>query len=346
MKQTDPHLDALAGAMEGWLRRFLERGTGPATRLYGMMGYHLGWLAATLEPRAQPSPSGKRLRPLLCLLACEAVGGPAEAAAAPAIAVELVHNFSLIHDDIQDGSEFRRHLKAVWAIWGMPQGINVGDGLFALAQLALLEPSFGQREPELLVEATRELNQTCLRLVEGQYLDLALQEAGRAQFSEYRTMVAGKTAALFRCACRLGALFGGGTPDEVEALAEFGFHLGHAFQYKDDLDGIWGLSQSTGKAPAEDLEARKMGLPAVLALEHAPATQRRRFQHLFQSSGQLKAQEVRELVGLMDELGVRTMAALLTEETGQAALAALGRAGARVQTARLEGLSRQLLNLA
>src|SRR5918911_4580523 len=167
----DRRLDALAAELDAWTRRLYEQSLGrlsSADTFAPLLGYPLGWVDEQLRPLATPAPAGKRLRPALCLLICEAVAGEVQPAFAPAAAIELVHNFSLVHDDIQDESPLRRGRPTVWSTWGAAQAINVGDGLFALAYLALTS---GAAAPELVVEAARRLGQTCLRLVQGQYVD-------------------------------------------------------------------------------------------------------------------------------------------------------------------------------
>src|SRR5205085_3209245 len=138
-----------------------------ANRLRAMLEYHLGWRGPDLEPLSRPAAAGKKLRPGLVLLTCQAVCGEiTEPARDAAVAVELIHNFSLVHDDIQDHSDLRRHRRSVWSLWGMPQGINAGDALFALAQRVLLRET-----STLAARMAAELNATALLLAEGQFLD-------------------------------------------------------------------------------------------------------------------------------------------------------------------------------
>ena len=174
----------------------------PAARFYDMMAYHHGWVAADGTPLDPPARTGKRARPILAILTCEAFGGTTEAARGPASALELIHNFSLVHDDIQDVSDQRHNRDTVWKLWGAAQGINVGDALYALAQVALAEQAAGHPR---IGEGLLRLNRTCVRLVEGQYLDLSLESAADATFEQYEQMVARKTAALIECAAALGA---------------------------------------------------------------------------------------------------------------------------------------------
>src|SRR5215831_4509276 len=165
-----------------------------------MLEYHLGWRTPDLQRVSQPAPSGKKLRPALVLLVCQAVCGEiVPAARDAAAAVELIHNFSLVHDDIQDNSAMRRHRPTVWSLWGMPQGINAGDALFALAQVALTSDG-----SSLAARLSAELNTTALGLAEGQFLDIDMQDGSTpTTLDTYEAMVARKTGALFAAACRM-----------------------------------------------------------------------------------------------------------------------------------------------
>jgi geranylgeranyl diphosphate synthase type I len=232
---------------------------------YGMMRYHMGWLDETFRPIQ--AAGGKRLRPVLCMLACEAVGGQVEHALPAAAAVELLHNFSLIHDDIEDNSPMRRHRKTVWTLWGLAQGINCGDGLFAIAILALGRLYERGVPAERVIDVQRIFTQTCLSLTEGQFLDMGFEDQLDVTLDLYLSMIRRKTASLISCSARLGALLGGAFSQVVEAYAGFGENLGLAFQVIDDILGIWGQEARTGKSACTDILARKKTLPIVYALE-------------------------------------------------------------------------------
>jgi geranylgeranyl diphosphate synthase type I len=230
---------------------------------YDMLRYHLGWVDAQGNPL--PQDGGKALRPTLCLLACEAAGGDYRKALPAAVALELVHNFSLIHDDIQDGDKERRHRPTVWAIWGSNQALNAGDSMHALSTLALGKLE-GRGVPlERQLEAVRLLTEACLTMIEGQYLDIVYEERLDISVEDYLDMVGRKTGALLRCSCELGALLASDDRPVIQHLARFGYYLGLAFQVKDDILGIWGQSV-TGKPVASDIRRRKKSLPVVYAL--------------------------------------------------------------------------------
>jgi geranylgeranyl diphosphate synthase type I len=232
------------------------------TLLSRMVAYHLGWVDAEGRPAA--ADPGKRIRPLLLLLACDGVGGDWQKALPAAAALELLHNFTLIHDDIQDRSPERRRRPAVWAVWGTDQAINAGDGLFAVAFRKLTELADRGIPPAVGLECVRMLAETCWVICQGQVADLELAARPAATLAEYFDMVRRKTAALIGTAVGMGVLAGGG--GAVEAAREFGEALGIAFQVRDDYLGIWGRREITGKPAGDDLRERKKTLPVVWAL--------------------------------------------------------------------------------
>ena len=238
---------------------------GMTAPLYQMMQYHLGWLDTQLVP--EEAPRGKRLRPLLCLLACEATGGDWRRALGAAAAVELVHNFSLLHDDIEDNSALRRHRATVWSLWGIAQGINAGDGMWAVARLAVHRLSRAGCGPAQVLWVARLLDHACLELCTGQFLDISFEERESVSLAEYERMIAGKTAALLAAALAMGAVLGGSHEQAVGAYQAFGYELGLTFQIRDDILGIWGDPARTGKSAASDILARKKTLPALYALQ-------------------------------------------------------------------------------
>jgi geranylgeranyl diphosphate synthase type I len=233
----------------------------PATRpVYAWLRYHLGWADADGHPIE--ARAGKGIRPRVCLLACEAVGGDPQLAVPAAAAVELTHEFSLIHDDIEDGDTLRRGRAALWTQCGSAQGINAGDLLFALARRQLVA---GPLAPSTQLALVRRYDAACIGLAEGQFLDLAFEQADRIAVDDYLAMVARKTGALLEAAAAMGALAGGATAAEVEALADYGQALGIAFQIQDDVLGLWGDPERTGKPVGADLQRGKKSLPVLLA---------------------------------------------------------------------------------
>lgn len=292
-------LDELIGEIDSRIARLMP-GTDETLPLYGMLKYHLGWVDEQLN--TVRADSGKRVRARLCLLACEAVGGSAERAIPAAVAVELIHNFSLIHDDIQDRSEYRRHRRTVWAVWGEAQAINAGDDMFVLAQLALLEGG-GQASPDVTVRAARALNHACRALCEGQFLDLDFERRPTIALSDYYAMIERKTAALLEAACHLGALYGGAGDAAISALSAFGRQLGIAFQIRDDYLGIWGRPEETGKPAADDVIAKKKTLPLLYALETATGADRALLEAIFSAPGTASRSEVEQVLGVLQRTG-------------------------------------------
>jgi len=263
----DRYLPALEAEMQAVVAAFA-----PCLRdLYGMLRYHLGWEDRDFRPITGPQPTGKRLRPVFCLLCCEACGGDWERALPAAAAVELVHNFSLIHDDIEDGDSTRRGRPTVWSVWGVPQALNAGDTLFTLAHLALFRLTDRGMPPETVLSALQILLTACLRLTEGQFLDLRFEGQEEVSVEDYLFMIARKTAELLSAACELGALMAGAPADVRERLRTFGHHVGIAFQIQDDILGIWGDPAVTGKPVGSDLRRGKKTFPVLYALSRQPA---------------------------------------------------------------------------
>ena len=242
------------------------------TQLYDWIRYHLG-----LDGDA---PRGKRLRPLLGLLAYQSIAGEHARALPGAAAVEMGHNFSLVHDDIQDGSPERRHRPALWTTIGVAQAINTGDALFTLSRLALhrlTDIGFPDRRVLALM---RLYDETCLALCEGQFIDIRNADRGDwPGVDEYFDMIGRKTAALIAGSVQSGAMLATDDQAVIEAYRRFGWGLGIAFQLNDDLLGIWGDEAATGKEPS-DIEARKKTLPLIHALEHGAPADRARLREI------------------------------------------------------------------
>ncbi|MDW6058786.1 polyprenyl synthetase family protein [Streptomyces sp. FXJ1.4098] len=222
--------------------------------------YHFGWIDAQGRPAA--GDGGKAVRPALALLSAEVAGQAAEVGVPGAVAVELVHNFSLLHDDLMDGDEQRRHRDTVWKVHGPAQAILVGDALFALAGEILLE--LGTVEAG---RATRRLTSATRKLIDGQAQDISYEHRERVTVAECLEMEGNKTGALLACAASIGAVLGGADDRTADTLERYGYHLGLAFQAVDDLLGIWGDPDATGKQTWSDLRQRKKSLPVVAALD-------------------------------------------------------------------------------
>jgi geranylgeranyl diphosphate synthase type I len=209
---------------------------------------------------------GKYVRAALVLVSAAATGGDEQAALPGAVAIELVHNFSLVHDDIIDGDLERRHRPTVWAEFGAGHAIIAGDALVTLAFQVLLEEPTSER-----VRAAARLGEATQAMISGQAEDMASERRATVGVDECLHMEAAKTGALLSCAASFGAILAGAREPEIEALADFGRHLGIAFQAVDDVLGIWGEPCVTGKPVGNDLRMRKKTLPVALALARVSA---------------------------------------------------------------------------
>jgi geranylgeranyl diphosphate synthase type I len=279
-------------AIENELRRAVGSGPESLREYYAMMEYHLGW--------TNGASIGKRIRPLLCVLVCAACDGDWQRALPMAAAIELLHNFSLLHDDIQDNSLLRRGRPTVWTKWGVAQAINAGDAMFTLAHLA--PHALIQRgvSVEAALKALEIFDATCLRLTQGQYLDIDFETRERVTVAEYEAMIEGKTGALIAASASLGALIAGADETRRAAFEQYGRALGLAFQIQDDWLGIWGDPTVTGKSAASDLEKRKKSLPVVYGLERSAALAKAYAQP------HRAGESVAELARALDDLGAQT----------------------------------------
>ena len=282
-------LERYRGAIEGRLSRSLD-GDGP---LRSILRFHVG---LEDEDGTPTRAAGKLLRPSLVLFVAEQLGGNPDAALPSAAGLELIHGFSLIHDDIQDRDRTRRGRPAVWTIVGVEQAINAGDLMHALAIATALESS--SPAAARLIDATREM-------IEGQCRDLEFEHRG-VTGDEYLSMIDRKTGALLRCAFDLGGLTAGVNGRVRSSLTELGRAVGRAFQIQDDLLGIWGRDDVLGKATGSDIRRRKKTLPVVLLFERAGADDRATLEEIYGAQAEPEVEEsVAWVIGRMDELDVR-----------------------------------------
>ncbi len=307
--------------VEPALRGAIDRLT---PELRPVAAYHLGWVDA--EGRPSGGDGGKGVRPALALLSAEAAGAPASLGVPGGVAVELVHDFSLIHDDVIDGDAERRHRPTVWALFGVGRAVIVGDALLALAQQIVLDPGLvggevagasgnGHRAAQVVADATAAM-------IAGQALDMAFESVPYVDVAGCLAMEAGKTGALLACASSIGAVLAGADDTVVAALHRFGVELGLAFQAVDDVLGIWGDPATTGKPAWSDLRSHKKTLPVAAAL----------------AAGGSEAEELASLLSSepLEEQGVARAAALVESRGGR--LAAEEEADRRLASA-LEALS-------
>jgi len=294
--------------------------------VYEQCRYHLG-LDGT------KGVSGKRMRPLLGLLAYASITGDHRGALPGAAAVELGHNFSLVHDDIEDNDRERRHRPTLWSVHGIPQAINTGDMLFSLSRVALhrlTDLGFSDRK---VLRLMRLYDETCVALCEGQYIDIANTETGTMMSVElYFDMIGRKTAALIAASIEAGALLATDDEHVIERYRAFGWDLGLAFQINDDLLGIWGQEQATGKQPT-DVARRKKTLPVIYAFEHAGPEDRARLVEAY-ASGAPMAGEIDEIVAILERSGAHAFTRDQARLHRDRALAELDAAGVVLPEAR------------
>jgi geranylgeranyl diphosphate synthase type I len=285
-----------------------------------MLRYALGWEDEHGQP--YPYPTGKRLRPLMLLLCAHMLRDDWQIALPAAVAVEILHNFSLIHDDIQDASPLRHRRPTVWKIWGIPNAINAGDAMFTLAYAALSDLA-NSVTPLQMLEIWKIFNQTNLELTRGQHLDMQFETRQDVTVDDYISMISGKSAALIATSARLGALIASGDSQQAQHFADFGFNLGIAFQIRDDILGIWGEESVTGKSTSTDIDSRKKSLPILYGLAHSPVLRSAYYDNA--------AYTTHEIVQLLTEVGAREFASKQETAYHQKAIQALEQANPRPQ---------------
>ncbi|MEE4195807.1 MAG: polyprenyl synthetase family protein [Anaerolineae bacterium] len=280
-----------------------------------MLAYHMGWVGEGAGPKA----SGKRLRPLLVLMSNEACGGEWKRAIPAASSLSFLHNFSLIHDDIEDNSDTRRGRPTVWKKWNMPQALNSGDLMFSFSYACMMRLADVGHAPETILRALTRLQNTISQLVHGQHLDMSFETRQDVTLKEYWQMINGKTAALISCACEIGALLAGAADTQQQYLAQFGRALGLAFQVQDDWLGIWGDPSVTGKSASMDLVTRKKTIPILYGLE-----QEKSFWHRWQMG--FGPEDVESLAELLKDEGAQAYTEAEAQRLTGEALAALEKA--------------------
>lgn len=315
--------------IEKELQQQVARLDQPRTKqFHEMLTYHMGWTGEGAGPLA----AGKRIRPLITLLSTFSVLSLLDEeqesknsstnwlhAKSAAAAIELIHNFSLVHDDIQDNSDLRRGRRTVWVKWGAPMAINVGDAMFVIANQAILDLT--EHYPaEIVVKASSILNSCCLDLTRGQFLDMSYEERNDLSIEDYWPMIGGKTSALLSACTHIGALLGYANTEKQEAYRLFGYHLGLAFQVQDDILGIWGDESLTGKSAASDLVEGKNSLPVLFALGKNGAFANRWKQ------GPISVDEVGTVAKLLEDEGGKDFAEKMSEAETQKALGYLKQA--------------------
>ena len=301
------------------LRRELEQ---PELPSYVPLRYMMGWVDSDGNPGGPGG--GKAVRPTLCLLACEAAGGDVARALPAAAALEYVHNFSLIHDDVQDRDRHRRHRLTVWAVWGEPTALVSGNLMLKVADLAIQKLGEVGVSDETCIEACNVLTADYLRMIEGQVLDVSFETRASITVGEYLDMIERKTGALIEASSYLGALVGcDGSPDRAVAtgLRRVGYELGRIFQIRDDMLGTWG-GPETGKPVGSDIRRKKKALPAVHAINEASGPARDELERIY-GSDSVEDEDVEHVLEIMGELNTQDYCYQLATERWQSAQSVL-----------------------
>ena len=274
---------------------------GSESGLSPLLRYHLGWEDRDGKPSTEGS--GKAIRPLLCLTACELAGGDWRKALPAAAALELVHNFSLIHDDIQDRDTMRRGRPTLWSLHGEPRAVVAGNAMRVIAAKTLMAMADVGLPPALVIEMAMELTGRSLEMIEGQYLDMSFESADDVTVDQYLDMIGRKTGALIESAMYMGTLAATGDIDTACAVGACGRRLGLAFQIRDDYLGVWGDPDATGKAVGADIRRKKKSMPVVHLFQQASGEDRAWLGEAYACGGELTEADVERILELLDRLG-------------------------------------------
>jgi geranylgeranyl diphosphate synthase type I len=292
----------------------------PTSWLSGkMVSYHMGWTDEAGRPQA--IKTGKLIRPSLCLWACGACGSEPRAGLPAAAAIEWFHNFTLVHDDIQDGDRKRRGRETVWSLWGVPQAINAGDAMHALALLSIANDA---AQPQAALNAIAAIGHAGLEVIEGQCLDLELEGRVDTTLRAYLRMVAAKTGALLGASLQAGALMAGAAMARALHFRRAGRLLGTAFQIRDDWLGMYGDPAITGKSSTGDASRYKMTYPVVASVRAMSTLQRRRLRELFRDQQENPEPKLR---ALLDEVGGDALTRAAAERYAAKSVELIARSG-------------------
>ena len=290
-------------------------------RVYDMLRYYMGWVDVDGNPCV--ATEGKALRPTLCLFACEASGGSVREAVPIAAALELIHNFSLIHDDIQDRDETRHHRPTLWSVWGIPEALVAGNVLRVIADVSLERLEDEGVEPERALASVGLLTEAYLEMIEGQHMDISYEGRPDIGMQDYLTMISRKTGALIRCSMNLGAVIGTHDESTVDAFRACGKSLGYVFQIRDDVLGVWGDEAVTGKPVGADIQRKKNSFPVVYAMSEASDGDRRTLIDIYRQED-ITDGDVERVLHIMDGIGVKDHAQSLAAQHCERALEAVG----------------------
>ncbi len=309
MHTTDSHALRM-GLLDQQIERSLQALEGPSELMSRMAHYSLGLINTQGEPtddETRESVQGKRIRPQIAMMIAEALGSSAEAAAPVAAAIELLHNFTLIHDDIQDRSPNRRHRPTVWRVWNDAQAINAGDALFAASQLSIIDAARHLPANEMLA-LLEGFNLCTIDIVRGQVQDIQNEGVATVTPDDYLEMIGGKTAAIIRFSAWAGALTAGVSREDADRIGEMGRAIGMGFQIRDDMLGIWAPAEETGKGDADDLRRRKQTLPVLILRNSADEDDTERIHQIY-AQETIDDEAIEELLQLLDKYDVQPQTA-------------------------------------
>lgn len=258
-------------------------------------------------PPYGPARRGKRLRPQMVLRVAVSEGAPVEEALDAAVAVEIFHNYSLVHDDIEDRDELRHGRPTLWSAYGVARAINAGDAMCALSFLSL-EHAARRLDARRVLQMLALLHEAHAVMCEGQSLDLFFESEATVDLPDYYRMIECKTAQLFDASCRLGAHAAGCTEEAVASYGDVGRAYGMAFQIRDDVAGIWSSVDETGKTVASDIARRKWTFPVVWAMAQPSSAARTAIVRAYSRGDGLDAATVEQIVTALDALGAREAA--------------------------------------
>ncbi len=310
--------DEYQQAVEAELRDVFE---GREGFLYNLLRYHLGWIDQHGSPQGGGPPL--HFQGVVALVCCEAMGTDFRQALPAAAGVELLHHFTLVHGEVQAGRAQAMDRPGIWWVWGPAQAINAGDGLHALGRTTIMRLAQWGTSPEKVLRAVRSLDTACLRLCEGQYLDLEFQDQLMVTDSAYLDMVYLKAGALVACAAESGGLVAGAGDGECSALHDMGVKLGAAWQIARDTGDLWG-ERGDGMT-ASNVIAKKKSLPVIHALEHGSLSAKRELGAIYMKRV-LEASDASRLVEILEETGARAAAEQRTAQLVDEGLAAASRA--------------------
>ncbi len=304
MIEQIPSLEIYLEEIEQELKSQIGDLSGPYKPMYQMMHYHFGWIDDKGQLIDDPKARGKRFRPALMLLVCDGLSGRYKHALPAAAAVEIFHNFSLIHDDIEDHDVRRRHRPSVWKLWGVEQAINTGDAMLILAELAALRLQRHNISHQKVIQVLEILNKAFLEITCGQYSDISFEKKFDVSLEEYLEMISKKTASLVAGSCQIGALLATEDEDIITSFRDFGFNLGMAYQIYDDICGIWETEKKTGKLAGGDIRKKKKTLPVIYTYLNLKDSDRKIFKDIYRKS-RLNNQDLKTILRFLNQVGAQ-----------------------------------------